>query len=107
MYRYMFVLVDEGQRLMRAREARSADLAGQRSGGSLLWRARVTGDMIGTLFLRTYERSERIYQAMLARGYTGEFRALGQREVKRREFALSGAGLLLLACVALLARVYG
>lgn len=107
MYRYMFVLVDEGQRLMRAREARSAELAGQRSGGSLPWRARVTGAMIGTLFLRTYERSERIYHAMLARGYTGEIRTLGQRQIKRREFAFGGAGLLLLACVALLARVYG
>jgi cobalt/nickel transport system permease protein len=27
--------------------------------------------MMGTLFIRTYERGERIYQAMLARGYQG------------------------------------
>jgi len=35
--------------------------------------------MVATLFLRTYERGERIYQAMLARGYTGEPRTLGAR----------------------------
>jgi cobalt/nickel transport system permease protein len=73
LYRYIFVLVDEALRLVRAREARSARL-GRGSGGSLLWRARVTGGMAGSLFLRTYERSERIYQAMQARGYDGEVR---------------------------------
>ena len=28
--------------------------------------------MVGNLFLRSYERSERVYAAMLARGYTGQ-----------------------------------
>ncbi len=76
MYRYLFVLVDEAQRLIRARDARSASRATRRGGRSLAWRAGVSGHMIATLFLRTYERSERIYQAMLARGYQGEILAL-------------------------------
>ena len=29
--------------------------------------------MVGSLFIRAYERSERIYAAMLARGFTGTF----------------------------------
>jgi cobalt/nickel transport system permease protein len=69
MYRYLFVLVNEAMRLQTAREARSAG-----PGRSLLWRARVLGGMIGSLFIRSYERSERIYAAMLARGFTGEIR---------------------------------
>jgi cobalt/nickel transport system permease protein len=69
MYRYLFVLVDEAMRLQTAREARSAG-----PGRSMLWRARVLGGMIGSLFIRSYERSERIYAAMLARGFTGEIR---------------------------------
>jgi cobalt/nickel transport system permease protein len=77
MYRYLYVLVDEAGRLMRARDARSAVCAGRRAGRSLGWRARVTGHMIATLFLRTYERGERMYQAMLARGYTGDPGAFG------------------------------
>jgi cobalt/nickel transport system permease protein len=31
----------------------------------------VVGNMMGSLFIRTYERGERVYQAMLARGYQG------------------------------------
>jgi cobalt/nickel transport system permease protein len=75
MYRYLFILVDEAQRLLRARDCRSAALDGA-GGGSLLWRAQVTGRLVGTLFLRAFERSERIYVAMLSRGYTGELRTL-------------------------------
>jgi len=78
MWRYLFVLVDEALRLMRARAARSgqSDQRRTRRGGSLAWRARVTGGMAGNLFLRAFERSERIYVAMLSRGYEGEVRAL-------------------------------
>lgn len=74
MYRYLYTLQDEAQRLVRARAARSAAAPGRASGGSLIWRARVAGNMIGSLFLRSYERSERVYAAMLARGYQGEMR---------------------------------
>ena len=77
MYRYLFVLADEAFRMQRARQARSALAAGEsRAGGGLLWRAKVTGWMVGQLFLRSYERSERVYQAMVARGYRGEIRRL-------------------------------
>jgi len=74
MWRYLFVLVDEAVRLMRARDARSGSPTG-RGGGAVGWRARVTGGMAGNLFLRGYGRSERIYAAMAARGYDGEVRA--------------------------------
>lgn len=75
MYRYLFVLADEALRLMRARAARSGAGAGK-SGGSLLWRGRVAGGMVGNLTLRAFERSERIYDAMIARGFQGEIRTL-------------------------------
>lgn len=102
-YRYLFVMVDEAQRMLRARECRSATLPNQRSGGTLLWRAAVVGQMVGTLFLRSYERSERIYLAMLARGFNGELRTLSARPLARSEqglLVLSGAGLAALVWVA-------
>jgi cobalt/nickel transport system permease protein len=74
MWRYLAVLVDEALRMMRARDSRSGSCEGS-GGGALLWRARVTGAMAGTLFLRGYERSERIYNAMLSRGYDGNIRS--------------------------------
>ena len=76
LYRYIFVLSDEVLRLLRARQARSATLPNQRSGGSIRWRAQVAGNMVGQLFLRSYERSDRIYNAMLSRGYQGHIRTL-------------------------------
>ena len=42
MYRYLFVLVDEAQRMMRARAARSAAV-GRKSGGTLIWRRKIGG----------------------------------------------------------------
>lgn len=78
MWRYLFLLADEAVRMLRAREARSPDpgIPGRRVGGTLGWRARVTGQMAGMVFLRALERGERIYLAMVARGYDGEIRAL-------------------------------
>jgi cobalt/nickel transport system permease protein len=75
-YRYLFVLSDEVLRLMQARAARSAVVEGRRAGGSLLWRGKVAGRMVGSLMLRSMERSERIYNAMVARGYQGQMRIL-------------------------------
>jgi cobalt/nickel transport system permease protein len=43
--------------------------------------------MVGSLFLRAYERSERIYAAMQARGFEGEFRHLRARPLARVELA--------------------
>lgn len=71
-YRYLFILHEEALRMLRARDSRSASLPDRRAGRTVLWRATITGRMVGTLFIRAYERSERIYAAMLARGYDGQ-----------------------------------
>jgi len=76
LYRYLFVLTNEIFRLMRARDARSAGLPDKKRGGRLFWRIKVVGSMAGQLFLRSYERSDRIYNAMLSRGYAGHMRTL-------------------------------
>jgi cobalt/nickel transport system permease protein len=64
MVRYLSVLVDEFTSMRRA--ALSRNLM-----GSPGWQRLVVGNMIGSLFIRTYERGDRIYHAMLSRGYTG------------------------------------
>ena len=75
-YRYLFVVTDEASRMLQARASRSAAVEGRRAGGSVRWRARVAGNLVGTLFVRSLERSERVHAAMLARGYDGEPRHL-------------------------------
>ena len=103
MYRYLFVLVDEAQSLMRARTARSAAI-GPKSGGSLVWRAKSVGGMAGSLFIRTLDRSERIYMAMLARGYDGTLRQSHADSLERGPILLLVASLCLFVAVAVAAR---
>jgi cobalt/nickel transport system permease protein len=105
MYRYLFVLGDETQRLLRAREARSASTPGRRPGGTLAWRARVAGNMAGQLFLRGYERSDRVYNAMLARGYQGQMLTLNPHVMRPIDFYALAATLAALGLVQLLARL--
>jgi len=105
MCRYLFVLADETLRLMRARTARSgqSDLPGLKTGGSLLWRARITGGMAGSLFLRGIERSDRIYMAMVSRGYDGEVRSLPLPALRPTHWLVLVCGLGILVLLLLLA----
>ncbi len=102
MWRYLFVMVDEALRLMRARQARSGHVeidGSGNAGGSLAWRAKVTGGMAGNLFLRSLERSDRIYMAMLARGYDGEMRSLPLPRINGGSRLALISGLVLLAAL--------
>ena len=64
MYRYLFVIVEEVGRMRAALAAR-----GYQPRSAL--HAGVLGRVATALFLRTYSRGERVYVAMLARGYNG------------------------------------
>lgn len=66
LYRYLFVLMEETMKLVRARDMRSF---GKRGLGLSAFTA-----LAGVLFVRTIERAERIYSAMLSRGFHGEIR---------------------------------
>ncbi len=50
--------------------------------------AAVTGG-VGTRFVRTYERGERVQQAMLARGYAGRMPALSDHGARAGQWALA------------------
>lgn len=64
MLRYLAVVVDDARRMRIARESRGAPpgWAGQ---------LRAVARGVGALFVRSYERGERVHQAMLARGWDG------------------------------------
>jgi cobalt/nickel transport system permease protein len=106
MYRYLYVIGGEGQRMVRARDSRSAAMPdGTKSGGSIGWRARVLGNMVGSLFLRSFERSERIHAAMQARGYDGTIRFANERAMIRTDWLLLAGALTLLGGLILYARL--
>lgn len=105
LYRYLFVLVDEVFRLLRAREARSAAVTGVRAGGGVAWRAGVAGNMAGQLFLRSYERSDRVYNAMLARGYTGHLNTINPHEMGRVDYVTTALALFVILLFQLVGRL--
>jgi cobalt/nickel transport system permease protein len=67
LHRYALVLAGEAARMSLARELRSG------SHGALS--LAVYGSLLGHLLLRAMERAQRIYQAMVARGFDGELRS--------------------------------
>ena len=70
LYRYIFVLTEEGARASRARELRSCGKTGR---GVASY-----ASLLGHLLLRTWQRAERIHMAMLARGFSGAFHSRDQ-----------------------------
>lgn len=77
MYRYLYVLLEEFIRTLRAYSLRSFHGDGIKYG--------VWGSLLGQLLLRTIDRAQRIYQAMLCRGFDGEMRMIGEKEIVRRD----------------------
>ncbi len=61
--------------------------------------------MVGSLFLRSFERSERIHAAMQARGYDGTIRFADERTLVRTDWLLLLGTLTLLGGLVLYARL--
>ena len=62
--RYLDVVADDLRRMRRAMTARGHD-------PRWLWQVGPIASSVGALFVRSYERGERIHLAMLARGFDG------------------------------------
>ena len=105
LYRYLFVLTDEVMRMMRARQSRSAAASGLKAGGSMTWRARTAGYLAGQLFLRSYERSDRIYNAMLSRGYRGELMTIHPHQFVRSDVLVGVISILVLLLIQIAGRI--
>jgi cobalt/nickel transport system permease protein len=96
MYRYLVVIAAEARRMraaLAARAYRPRHVA----------HAAAIGRVVTALFLRTYERGERVYLAMLARGYGGSMPRLGALALRRADVAFVAAIAVLLLPVRVLA----
>ncbi|MDD5492409.1 MAG: energy-coupling factor transporter transmembrane component T [bacterium] len=79
MYRYLFVITDELMNVRTAKDARTV-------GGTAWFHTKVLANIIGVVFISSYERSERIYKAMLSRGFDGTIRTLDDFSLKNRDY---------------------
>jgi cobalt/nickel transport system permease protein len=92
MYRYLFVIVEETARMRAAVAARAYRPRTVLHAGAL-------GRLSTAMFLRTYARGERVYHAMLARGYRGRMPQLAPLALRRPDVLF--VGLVLAAIVPL------
>jgi len=94
MVRYADVIADEVRRMRIARISRGHD-------PRWIWQARAVAASAGTLFIRSYERGERVYLAMVSRGYTGSMPVLQDLAATRAQWlaalAVPGAAALVAA----------
>ncbi len=65
-YRYIFVMIDEFLGIWSAMRAKGFSFRTNRYGLTIV------GNLVGMLIIKSYERAERVYQAMIAKGYTGK-----------------------------------
>jgi cobalt/nickel transport system permease protein len=98
LYRYLFVISEEGQHMRKAAASRGASAAGSLSRAS---RFKAAAAALAVLFARSYGRAESIHRAMLSRGFPGHFHILRTLQFRRSDAAF----LLLASCLPLAARL--
>ena len=84
MLRYADVITDEMRRMRIARASRGFTARGPRQWGVLAKSA-------GALFIRSYERGERVHLAMVSRGYTGSMPVLDEAAATRAQWSSAAA----------------
>ncbi|NQU73084.1 MAG: cobalt ECF transporter T component CbiQ [Candidatus Omnitrophica bacterium] len=92
MYRYIFVIQDELVRMLQAKESRSV-------GGKHLFHIKSLANMVGVLFIRSYERAESVYFAMCARGFDGKIKVMHDFKLTRKDICFLSAVLTILICI--------
>jgi cobalt/nickel transport system permease protein len=100
MYRYSFVFLDEARRMRRAMTSRNFR-------AHWLGNVPVLGRMLGALFLRSYGRGERVYVAMLSRGYEGAVTLASDTDFGPAEAVFAGTVLAAAIAVRVLASLWG
>lgn len=79
-YRFVFLFINESYRMVLAKEARTVKKEER------LRIMRSLAHIISTLFIRAYERGERVYMAMTARGYTGEVKSMVEMRCGQKDW---------------------
>ncbi len=85
MWRYLALFISDSQKMSAARELRSiSPVKGKRNKGKrFVQDVKSTGSILGSLFVKAYEQSERVYQAMLLRGFDGTLCSLKNEPLHR------------------------
>jgi len=83
--RYIYICTDELRTMITAQKARGFEPAKSLFN---VFTMNTLSHLIGMLFLRTYSRGERVYAAMLSRGYTGEIFTLSSFKAQTSDYLM-------------------
>ncbi len=92
MYRYIFIFWDESLRTTLARNSRTA-------GKPRANRFRTYANQLAMIFLRSWHRSRIVYNAMLSRGFAGEYRNLESQSFRPADGIYTGLFIGLLVAI--------
>ena len=98
MYRYSFLIVDELMRMKQAKDSRSI-------AGSKLFHVKTLANMLGTLFINSYERAESVYMAMRSRGFSGAIYTLYEFKLGAPDIAFAGSVIIFVTITKLVTQI--
>ncbi|TGC07280.1 cobalt ECF transporter T component CbiQ [Methanolobus halotolerans] len=95
-YRYIFVIIDEFSRMWESMQCKGFRLKANYHGLSIF------GNILGMLIIKSYDRTSRVYQAMVSKGYSGRPRALINFKMSTKDYVLSTCMVLIAVSVHLI-----
>lgn len=88
-HRFIYLFQQEAHRMHRSMKLRGF------SPKTNIATMRITGNFLGMLFIRSYERTQHVYEAMLSRGYNGVFPMYTQHTISVKDIAITTAWLII------------
>jgi cobalt/nickel transport system permease protein len=92
MYRYIFIFSDEAMKTSMARNSRTP-------GKLRVSKIKVYGNQMAMIFIRSWDRSQIIYNAMISRGFNNEFPTMEEFKIKKSEILLFALAIMMFLSV--------
>lgn len=92
-YRYLFVIQQEFDKLLRAARVRCF------TASTSIHTYRTYGNVLGMTLVSSWNRARRVEQAMLLRGFHGRFYSLDEGSLALRDFVVLAVGLVCVTCL--------
>jgi len=92
MYKYVFIFSDEAMKTTLARQSRTP-------GKLKISKYKVYGNQMALIFLRSWSRSKTIYDAMLSRGFQGEFYSMQEKNIRKSDIIIFCIFAILFICI--------
>lgn len=99
-YRYVFLFFDDIQKMQLAARSRFF------SGGISLRNIKIYGQLTGGLLIKSLDRAENVYNAMVARCFTGTIRTRERRPIVMADILISSIPFLIVVILILIERIY-